>query len=100
MKKLPNKRVVKLDNLAGDPLRFSLAYNQSTPHGLPPGVKTPELAEFEATGIDGVIQRYNTSGQVRAVLERAVGRAAGMLQPGMEHLVHMFGPRPLGEYPR
>ncbi|GIL71901.1 hypothetical protein Vretimale_636 [Volvox reticuliferus] len=64
MKKLPNKRVVKLERLAGDPLRFSLAYNISTPHGLPPGVKTPELAEFEVTGIDGVIQRYNTSGQV------------------------------------
>ncbi|GIL45761.1 hypothetical protein Vafri_2912 [Volvox africanus] len=64
MKKLPNKRVVKLERLAGDPLRFSLAYNISTPHSLPPGVKTPELAEFEVTGIDGVIQRYNTSGQV------------------------------------
>ncbi|GLI64023.1 hypothetical protein VaNZ11_007184 [Volvox africanus] len=64
MKKLPNKRVVKLERLAGDPLRFSLAYNITTPHGLPPGIKTPELAEFEVTGIDGVIQRYNTSGQV------------------------------------
>ncbi|EFJ52505.1 heat shock protein Hsp70G [Volvox carteri f. nagariensis] len=64
MKKLPNKRVVKLERLAGDPLRFSLAYNASTHHGLPPGVRSPELAEFEATGVEEVIQRYNTSGLV------------------------------------
>lgn len=64
MKKLPSKRVVKLDGLAADPLRFSLSYNTSTHHGLPPGVAAPELAAFEVKGIEGVIKRYNVSGQV------------------------------------
>ncbi|KAG2448832.1 hypothetical protein HYH02_006183 [Chlamydomonas schloesseri] len=64
MKKLPNKRVVRLDGVAADPLRFSLAYNTSTHHGLPPGVKAAELADFEATGVEDVIKRYNTSGQI------------------------------------
>eukprot|EP00198_Chlamydomonas_reinhardtii_P001208 XP_001690543.1 ER-located HSP110/SSE-like protein [Chlamydomonas reinhardtii] len=64
MKKLPNKRVVRLDGVAADPLRFSLAYNASTHHGLPPGVKAAELADFEATGVEDVIKRYNTSGQI------------------------------------
>ncbi len=67
MKKLPSKRVVKLDGLAADPLRFSLAYNASTAHGLPPGVSDPALGEWEARGIDDVVKRYNTSGQVRRV---------------------------------
>ena len=66
MKKLPNKRVVRLDGVAADPLRFSLAYNASTHHGLPPGVKAAELADFEATGVEDVIKRYNTSGQVES----------------------------------
>ncbi|KAG2432896.1 hypothetical protein HXX76_008627 [Chlamydomonas incerta] len=64
MKKLPNKRVVRLDGVAADPLRFSLAYNASTHHGLPPGVKAAELADFEASGVEDVIKRYNTSGQI------------------------------------
>ncbi|GFR42342.1 hypothetical protein Agub_g3033, partial [Astrephomene gubernaculifera] len=64
MKKLPSKRLVKLERLAADPLRFSLAYNGSTPHGLPPGVREAALAEWEVTGVDEVVGRYNSSGQV------------------------------------
>ncbi len=66
MKKLPSKRVVKLENVTADPLKFSIAYNGSTIHGLPPGVKSPELAAWEVTGIDAVVKRYNSSGQVEA----------------------------------
>ncbi|KXZ47053.1 hypothetical protein GPECTOR_38g290 [Gonium pectorale] len=72
-KKLPSKRMVKLEGLAADPLRFSLAYNASTPHGLPPGTKAPELGEWEATGVEAIIQRYNTSGQVSIRFEADYG---------------------------
>lgn len=38
-KKLPVKRALRWTNLTADPFTFTLAYNESSPHGLPPGVK-------------------------------------------------------------
>lgn len=63
-KKLPVKRSVSFTNLTADPIKFTLSYNESAPHGLPPGTKGAVLGEFEVTGIPTVISRYNTSGTV------------------------------------
>ena len=47
-KKLPVKRAVKYANLTGDGFDFTLSYNASGPHGLPPGVTDPLLARYKA----------------------------------------------------
>ena len=73
MKKLPIKRVVHLTNVTASPVRFSLSYNTTTHHGLPPGVDAPELATFEVTGIEKAIERYNTSGSVDLRFEADYG---------------------------
>ena len=73
MKKLPIKRIVHLNNVSASPIRISLSYNTSTHHGLPPGVDSPELASFEVTGIEGVIERYNVSGVVGLRFEADYG---------------------------
>jgi len=73
MKKLPIKRIVHLSNVTASPIRVSLSYNTSTHHGLPPGVDMPELASFEITGIEGVIERYNVSGVVGLRFEADYG---------------------------
>ena len=57
MKKLPIKRVVHFINVTKSPIRFSLSYNTSTLHSLPPGIDAPELAEFEITGLEKAIER-------------------------------------------
>ncbi|KAF8058449.1 HSP70-17 [Scenedesmus sp. PABB004] len=61
-KKLPIKRAVKYSNLTIDGFSFALAYNASTPHGLPPGVCDPALAAYTVAGITDAIERYNHSG--------------------------------------
>ena len=57
LKKLPVKRVVHLANLTSDPVRLTLLYNTTTPHGLPPGARGAEMATFNITGIDTVMKR-------------------------------------------
>mmetsp|Transcript_27424 Transcript_27424/g.69745 ORF Transcript_27424/g.69745 Transcript_27424/m.69745 type:complete len:1029 (-) Transcript_27424:524-3610(-) len=68
-KKLPIKRVVHFANLTADPIRLSLAYNTSTPHALPPGAADAHMAQFNITGVETAIKRYNTSGTVNIKFE-------------------------------
>lgn len=69
MKRLPVTRVVHFRELQQDTVRFSLAYNASTPHRLPPGVTQPELGAWEVSGVSTVIDRYNRSGTVNLRFE-------------------------------
>jgi hypoxia up-regulated 1 len=57
-KKLPVKRAVKFSNLTADGFSFRLAYNESAPHGLPPGhVGSLVIAEYSVSGIKAAIER-------------------------------------------
>jgi hypothetical protein len=56
-KKLPIKRAVKYSNLTIDGFSFTLAYNASALHGLPPGTNTPLLAQYTVAGISDAIKR-------------------------------------------
>jgi len=59
MKKLPVRRIVHFNDLTRDPIRLSLAYNTTTPHGVPPATdpQDPSIGHFEVTGIDTVISK-------------------------------------------
>lgn len=47
MKRIPVKRVVHHTDLTEDSLAFKLAYNASTPHGLPPSVQSADIAWYK-----------------------------------------------------
>ena len=63
MKKVPVKRVVHLPNITSDPINFSLQYNTSQGHPLPPGAASRQMAEYVVTGVDGILSKYNTTGK-------------------------------------
>lgn len=56
-KKLPIKRAIKYTNLTQDAFSFRLVYNESSPHGLPPGVTDPLLAEYTVSGVQDAVER-------------------------------------------
>lgn len=47
LKRVPAKRVIHLHNLTDDALAFRLAYNDSTPHGLPPGATKADISAYK-----------------------------------------------------
>jgi hypoxia up-regulated 1 len=61
-KKLPIKRAIKYTNLTVDTFSFSLSYNTSSLHSLPPGTSQPLLGTWAVSGIADVVKRYNSSG--------------------------------------
>ena len=63
MKKVPVKRVVHLPNITSDPIKFSLQYNTSQGHPLPPGAASKQMAEYVVSGVDGILTKYNTTGK-------------------------------------
>jgi hypothetical protein len=56
-KRLPVKRAVTYSNVTSDSFSFTLAYNTSSPNGLPPGVSDPLLGVFEVSGVADAIQK-------------------------------------------
>nr|QBY35573.1 heat shock protein 70G [Dunaliella salina] len=79
MKKLPVRRLIHFNNLTQDPIRMSLLYNDSTPHGLPPATdpQSSAIGTFEVSGINTVINKYNNSGVVNLRFEAGID---GVLQ--------------------
>ena len=63
MKRFPIKRVVHLPNVTADPIKFGLVYNVSKGSELPPGAASPLMAQFELTGVDSTLAKYNTTGK-------------------------------------
>lgn len=61
MHPVPMRMTAHFRNLARGPLCFEIRYNESTPHGLPPSVGTPELAEYCVEGIDNLVSKYDSS---------------------------------------
>jgi hypothetical protein len=57
MKKLPTKRAKTFNNMTSDSFTVTVSYNESTPHGLPPGLRDPLLAKFEVSGVADVIAK-------------------------------------------
>jgi hypothetical protein len=57
LKRLPVKRAVTYSNATSDTFSFTLAYNTSSPNGLPPGVSDPLIGAFEVSGVADVIQK-------------------------------------------
>ncbi|KAF5840430.1 Hsp70 protein-domain-containing protein [Dunaliella salina] len=79
MKKLPVRRLIHFNNLTQDPIRMSLLYNASTPHGLPPATdpQSSAIGTFEVSGINTVINKYNNSGVINLRFEAGID---GVLQ--------------------
>lgn len=63
MKKFPIKRVVHLPNVTADPIKFDLLYNISQDSELPPGAASTQMAQFELSGVDSTLAKYNTTGK-------------------------------------
>lgn len=78
-KKLPVKRAIKYTNLTLPGFSFTLAYNASAHHGLPPGVTQPLLGSYTVAGIDTVVARCAAARAMDASDPSAARQPAGCI---------------------
>ena len=56
-------------HLPADPIRFRLFYDTDSGVPLPPSTAEATLGTFEATGLDGVLSKWNETGKINMHLK-------------------------------
>lgn len=64
LKRMPSKRTISLNNFTEDSFAISLTFNNSIGAVLPCCQKAGPIGNFNVSGINGVISKYNHSGRV------------------------------------